>query len=294
MSTPNHQNALHPVTLPVGGLTIEGFSISGLATWLTVPELGVMFDAGECPLSAVPIEHVFLTHIHGDHARCLSRHWQLRRMMRMTSPATYYVPAHAVDALRQIVVIEAGMEGVAEADVVFPNFQVLPEDGVTPFKKGLWVRAFPVKHRVPSQGFTIGRTVQKLKPEFADLTGPEIGAKRKAGVQVTDSVETPVITFIGDCEGISLTTQAHIWNSKVVVIECTYIEPEDTANAKEHGHTHLDEIVEVLSRTVSSACEAVVLKHFSLKHDPKRIRELVTERIPAEWASRVHILLPPA
>lgn len=291
--TPNHQNALHPVTLTMGGLTIEGFSISGLATWLTIPELSVMFDAGECPLSGVHLEHVFLTHIHGDHARCMLRHWQLRRMFRLT-PATYYVPAYAVGGLRRIVAIEAELEGVAETDVTYPNFQTLPEAGVTLFGQRQWVRAFPVKHRVPSQGFTIGRTVQKLKPEFADLTGPEIGALRKGGTVVTDSVLTPLITFIGDCVGESLTDQAHIWDSKVVVIECTYVEPEDMANAQEHGHTHLDEIVEVLSRTPAPACEAVVLKHFSLKHDPARIRELVAERIPAEWASRVHILLPPA
>ena len=288
-----HHNALNPVPMHVGGVSLEGFSISGLATWMIVPEFSAMFDAGECPLPAVAMDHVFLTHIHGDHARCLLRHHQLRLMMRM-SPATYYVPEHAVGTLRQIVTLEAEMEGVSLADVVFPNFRVLPEDSRQTFKKGLWVRAFPVSHRVPSQGFTVGRTVNKLRPEFAALTGQEIGALRKAGKVITDPFETAVFTFIGDCEGRSLTEQAHIWESKVLVIECTYIEPEDRAHAHEHGHTHLDEIVEVLSRTEAPACAAVVLKHFSMKYSPETIRERIAQRIPAAWADRVHILLPAA
>jgi ribonuclease Z len=275
-------------------MTVEGFSISGLATWVNVPELGVMFDAGECPIESVPLDHVFLSHVHGDHSRCLLRHWQLRRMLRM-GEATYYVPAHAVDGFRRLVAVEAEMEGVADpAEVVFPNFQTLPDDGTTrtAFKRGLWVTAFPVRHRVPSQGFTVGRTVQKLKPEYEGLPGAEIGALRKAGTVVTDAVETPLVTFIGDCVGESLTTQAHIWDSKVVIIECTYVEDADAPNAAAYGHTHLREIVEVLSRTPAPACEALVLKHFSMKVNTERVRELVAAAVPPEWANRVHVLLP--
>ena len=42
------------------------------------------------------------------------------------------------------------------------------------------------------------------------------------------------------------------------------------------------------------AVEALVLKHFSLKCDPKRVRELVASRIPPEWRDRVYIFYPPA
>ena len=66
-----------------------------------------MFDAGECPVDAAgSVEHVFLTHAHGDHSRCLLRHWQLRRMFRMTE-ASYYVPASSVDGFGKIVRAEA-------------------------------------------------------------------------------------------------------------------------------------------------------------------------------------------
>lgn len=295
MTTPNHQNALHPVTIPVpsAGLTVEGFSISGVATWIVIPELDVMFDAGECPLSAVPVNTVFLSHIHGDHARCLPRHWQLRRMFQM-KPADYFIPPESVEGFRAIVRIEAGMEGISPADVEYPNLHVMRDDlSLTQIRKGVWARSFPVTHRVRSVGYTIGRTVQKLRPEYATLTGPEIGALRKGGTQITDEVSTPLVTFIGDCVGQSLSDQAHIWESKVIIIECTYTENEDQENATHHGHTHLQEIVDVLSRTPAPACEALILKHFSLKSDPKRVRELVDLMTPPEWKGRVHVFLPP-
>lgn len=289
--TPSHQNALSPVTLKVAGLTIEGFSISGVATWVVVPELDVMFDAGECPLSAVPISNVFLSHVHGDHSRCLLRHWQLRRMLDQ-GEAAYFVPASAVEGFRTLVRTEAEMEGVAD-DVVFPDFRVLPEGDKVAFKKGVWVRAFPVEHRVQSQGFTVGRTVQKLKPEFAHLPGAEIGALRKAGTVVSDSLDTALVTFIGDCTGASLRANGHIFDSKVVIVEATYVEPGDRANADRHGHTHLEDVVEALRAAgPAPSCEAVVLKHFSLKHHPDRVRERVAELVPAEWADRVKVFLP--
>lgn len=287
--TPADQNALHSVTLSVGGITIEGFSRSGVATWLLIPEFGVMFDAGECPLAAVPYEHVFLTHVHGDHSRCLLRHWQLRQMFNL-KPATYYVPESSLVGFCHIVNAEASMEGVIATE--YPNFEFLDNYERTPLKKGVWVEAFPVTHRVPSQGFTVGRTVQKLKPKYAHLEGAAIGALRKAGTVVTDSVETPVVTFIGDCVGASLKDERHIWTSKVVIIECTYIEDEDVEAAAERGHTHLNEIIDLLRSLDAPECDAVVLKHFSLKCSPNRIRELVASRVPASWASRVHLLLP--
>ena len=49
----HHHNALQQITLSLDHLTIAGFSISGLATYVQVPELGVVFDLGECPLTAL-------------------------------------------------------------------------------------------------------------------------------------------------------------------------------------------------------------------------------------------------
>ena len=45
----------------------------------------------------------------------------------------------------------------------------------------LRVRAVQTFHPVPSLGYVVVRRVSKLRPEFHDLPGPEIAARRRAG-----------------------------------------------------------------------------------------------------------------
>ena len=296
MPTPAHHNALHPVVLRLAGMTFEGFSISGLATWIIVPELDAMFDAGECPIQAVDINHVFLSHGHADHSNGLLRHWQIRQMQNR-SAADYYVPAETVNGFEARVRAEAllGDEEEHSYKEQYPNLFVLPPDrSRRSFKKGLWVETFSVEHRAPSVGYTIGRTVQKLRAEYETLSGPEIGALRKSGTVITDPVDTALVTFIGDCTGESLAANTHIFKSKVVIIECTHVDDDQRERTAKYGHTHLRDIVDALNAVGDAPeCEAVILKHFSLKESPEHIRARVAELIPSAWASRVHVLLPP-
>src|SRR6476660_8424348 len=124
----HHQNALQQVTLELEHLTITGFSISGLATYVQIPELGVCFDLGECPLSALSIDHVFLTHAHGDHARSLPRHWQLRRMVGNVKPAAYCLPESIRAGCEGWIRAEAAFEGVPDEAVETPQFCGLAGD----------------------------------------------------------------------------------------------------------------------------------------------------------------------
>src|SRR3989304_995110 len=88
---PKHHTPGLPITLKFPQETVVAFSISALSTYALLPELNCAFDMGDCLLDAVPLEHVFVSHSHGDHTRSLFRHDALRRLMGM-APATYYVP----------------------------------------------------------------------------------------------------------------------------------------------------------------------------------------------------------
>lgn len=286
-------NALDPITLTFGRHTLSGFSVSGLATYLQVPDLDVCFDMGECPLSALPLGHVFLTHAHGDHARCLLRHHALRAMIGIATPATYYLPATIVDAFCGVARAEARFEGVPEADFVWPPIvPLLGDRALRHVHHELFVSAFPVTHRVPSLGYTLLERRKKLRPEYAGLPGPAIGALKQQGIGVTEDKDVPLLTFIGDCIGDSLFEQAHIWDSPIVVIEATFLSPGDERKARDKGHTHLSEVVRLLRERGSHiASEHIVLKHFSLKHDRAEIVRLVHDAIPPEWRSRVALLV---
>jgi ribonuclease Z len=242
-------NALDQIQLRCGGLTLAGFSISGLATYLQVPELDVCFDMGECPLSAVPLRHVLLTHAHGDHARCVLRHSALRRMLGLAGDASYFMPAD-----------------------IAANFVV--------------------DHRgVPSLGYTILERRKKLLDHYAALAGAEIAALRRTGVQVSVDVDVPAITFIGDCVAHSL-HKPEVWQAPVLVIEATYVDPDDREMAASKGHTHIDEIGALLSTMDPATLPAhIVLKHFSMKVSRNDVDVAVARAIPEALRSRVQLLL---
>jgi ribonuclease Z len=293
----DHLNALQQVRLTANNLTLSGFSISGLATYLQIPELDVCFDMGECPLSALSLDHVFLTHAHGDHARCIPRHWALRRMLGNAKPSTYYLPASISDRFADLVRAEARFESVPDESITLPDIVAMPGDPdellSLPHRPDLRVRAFPVHHSVPSLGYTICAAKKKLRAELAHLPGAEIAKRRKAGEDVSIDVVDPIVTFIGDCDGPSLLAQPQIWGSPILVLESTFLDPEERDLARAKLHTHIDEIVHALE-TIPDADNRVqhlVLKHFSMRYTADHVAERVRSAIPARFADRIRVFL---
>lgn len=291
--TPPHLNALHPVQLDAAGLPLLGFSISGLATWLLAPTLGVCFDMGECPLEALSIDHVLLTHAHGDHARCVPRHWQLRRMIGNPRPGRYLMPAALVEPFADWIRAEARLEGV-RGEVHLPELVGLRPGETAPLRDDLRVTAFAASHTVVSLGYTVSERRKKLKAELEGWPGDKLAELRRRGVTLHEDRLHPKITFIGDCVASTLSAEAHIWRSPVLVVETTFVEPHEEPLAAPRGHTHLNELGAVLRDLGDApAVKALVLKHFSMRTDPARVRTLIQTQLPEAWRDRVLLLLPP-
>lgn len=290
-------NALKGIDFSVAETQLSGYSVSGLATWMIAPELDVCFDMGECPLSAVPMNHVFLTHAHGDHSRCLMRHDALRRMIGITKGGVYYIPEAIYEATCDWIRSSAVFEGVRARDVKLPELIPLThqEMGSAPrplaYRKNLSVRSFRVDHGVPSLGYTIYDSRLKLKPQYHGLPGRELAELKRSGVEIQAPLHTPRLTFIGDCTAETLWRETEIWESKILVIEATFIDAGEEQLARRRGHTHLSEIAQLLTeRADSISCEAIILKHFSMKIKPSEAAEAALRLIPPQFHDRVYLM----
>lgn len=288
-SNPLH-NALRQVSVPAGAYQIAGFSISGLSTYIQVPELDLCFDMGECPLTAISLNHVLLTHAHGDHSRCIMRHDSLRKMMGVPTPAVYYIPEDIYELACGWIRAEALFEGVSESRFNLPAIEKVACGVKIPlrYRKDLMVQAFTVKHSVPTVGYTVYHHKRKLRDEYAGATGNEIMLLRQSGIEVTREVFDPKVSFTGDCLGESLWEQRHIWDSETVVCECTFLDPEEEPMARKKGHTHLAHLVRTLKALGSDIrCQRIVISHFSMKYSKRHILNMLETTIPPEFRERV-------
>ena len=287
-------NALKQVHLKAACSSVQGFSISGLATYMQFPELNFCVDMGECPLSATPINHVFLTHAHGDHARCLMRHHSLRKMMGVERDSVYYVPESIYEGAKAWIKAEAMFEGVSEAKFRYP--QIVPVSAgkriFLEYRKDLALETFEVKHSVPSMGGTLYFYKRKLKDEFLGKTPAELIELRKQKVEITREVYEPLVSFTGDCLGESLLEHKDVFKSKVLITECTFLDPGEEQMAHQKGHTHIADIVRALNKLDSDVkCDMIILNHFSMKYAEKHIRERIAKEIPAQFSDKVVALI---
>ncbi|MGH9398988.1 MAG: MBL fold metallo-hydrolase, partial [Thermoanaerobaculia bacterium] len=73
-----------------------------------------------------------------------------------------------------------------------------------------------------------------------------------------------------------------------LLLECSFLMPEDRERAAVYEHIHLEDVV---SRAGLFENEAVVLTHFSARYSPGQIREALRS-IPEPLAGRVIPFLP--
>ncbi len=287
-------NALKQVHVETSCTTVSGFSVSGLATYLQLPELDFCIDMGECPLSATSINHVFLTHAHGDHGRCLMRHHSLRKMMGVERDSVYYMPDFICEGAKAWIKAEAMFEGVPENKFRYP--EIIPvQSGELQFlkyRKDLALEAFEVKHSIPAMGGILYYYKKKLKDEFLNKTPAEIIELRKNGIEITREVYDPLVSFMGDCLGESLLDNYRVFQSKILITECTFLSPEDEPMSVKKGHSHINDIVKALNELDDEVkCEKIILSHFSMKYSEKYIKDVIAKSIPEKFKDRVVVFL---
>ena len=253
------------VHIEAGGLEIEGVSIAGHESFYKVPAFRSLLEFGRAPDDVVGYSTVCLTHGHLDHAAGLAHHASRRRLTGLP-PARVFAPEEAVPDLEAWLAISQRLENVDYRAHVTP---AVPGKAVL-LRNDLELTFLPGRHRVPTVGYLFSEIRKKLTDELIGRPGKEIAALRAGGAEVTRREEIPLLAYPGDCGPEIFDAAPELFRARVLLIECSFLAPEDRDRAREYAHIHLDDIVE---RAALFENEAIVLTHFSLRYRPDEIRD---------------------
>jgi ribonuclease Z len=274
--------------LVVEGIRIDVRSLGGIATTIAFPEWSLCIDLGVVTQAALRCDTVAFTHAHADHVSGLNQFLGVRRLYGMRPPRLITSAAIA-GPMQRLVDAMGELQGRPFESVV----EGVEPDGEIEVGRGLRLRPFPVVHQEHAVGWSLVRRVQKLRPAYVGLPGPEI-ARLKAddSVELFDPIDDPLIAVTGDtqAEGLDL---SHPWvrRARVLMIETTFLDDErrDSNAAKVGKHVHLDDLPAILAGVEA---RAVVLYHVSQVYRPAEVESAIRGRIPEAWRNRVHVVVP--
>ncbi|XP_020520266.1 nuclear ribonuclease Z isoform X4 [Amborella trichopoda] len=218
----------------VENVLIEGVSVGGHETCVVVPSMNVAFDIGRCPAKAVHQDFLFITHAHLDHIGGLPMYVATRGLYGL-KPPTVVVPPCIKEDVEKLFEIHR----IMSRDQLKLDLVALDVGETYEIRNDLVVRPFRTYHVIPSQGYVVYSVRNKLKKQYLHLKGHQIKNLKFSGVEAT---------FLDE----------------VMSVE----------HAREHGHTHLFELIEQAKWFRN---KAIVLTHFSSRYKLEDIREAASK-----------------
>lgn len=272
-------------------LRLLGFSLAGEETYIVAPELNLAFDIGRAQRDTLAVDHVFLSHGHMDHAAGVAYYFS-QRMFIDNQPGHLYVPRPLVEPIRRLLRVWADIDGhepPANIHVAEPHTDI-------PLRRNLIVRPFEVNHPcrrhdrsiVRALGYTAIEVRQKLLDEYRELTGPQLVELKKQGVAITRRVEIPLVTYCGDTAAGDFLELDFVRNSRVLLLECTFTEPEHRDRARAGFHIHIDDLRDIVPRLNN---ERIVLYHLSRRTSLSAAKTIVRQALGPELSERVSFFM---
>jgi ribonuclease Z len=276
---PSHKLA----KITIDDLDIIGYSVAGEETVVAMPQLDVCFDIGKAPDQIIPINHILLTHGHMDHAAGIAYYLSHRKFCGQ-SPGTILVPENLVTYINKIIEAWGRLDGNKIPAKIIP---VKAGDQYR-IKPNLITKVFPTKHSRGSVGFAVIETRKKLKPEYNDLTGPQLVELKKNGTVIDYPVEIPIATYLGDTKYVDFAQLDYIANSKILIAECTFFIDEHTERADAGRHMHIDEFTGLVQRMEN---QHIIITHLTQRTSIGEIKKILEEKLPADVFQKIVLLM---
>ncbi len=259
-----------PRQLKFKRFTLAGTSVAGVGTCLTIPEWSVSLDVAQGFAFAVPMRHLLITHGHMDHAAGIP-YLISQRALHELPPPKVYMPEVMVEPLTTIMRTWEQIEGFQ----YHLDFVGLKPGKRVDLQSGLYFCAFPTRHRIPAQGYTLFSEKKKLKQVYQNEDGQRLAELRQRGVEIEEWVSTPELSFTGDTQIEFLDLAPEVKKSRILVMEMTYVdESRPIERARAWGHLHLQEL---LPRLRELECEKIVLVHLSRRHRHHQVEALLQQ-----------------
>jgi ribonuclease Z len=261
--------------IPNTSWNISGYSRSAYRTGFYIPELSLMLDAG--PQNFNNPEHIFITHSHVDHLALLpftliENEKVIHTNIYGPKEADKYINNYIL-SLFSLNVLHNFKEldfytynGLHDKD----NFKLNMNNNI------IEVNIYKCDHRVPTIGYGLVECKQKLKEEYLDLPGKEIGKLRKEGVEITKEVKHKRLVYVCDTSIKVFELNPDLLTYQTIFIECTFFMPDELENARETKHIHWSELKKYV---VDNPHILFVLFHFSKRYKDCEILDFFKKEV---------------
>jgi ribonuclease Z len=263
---------------------IEGRSRAGHETWFRVRDLGIALDIGRGPDPVLSMPHVFVTHMHLDHAAGIPFYAGQRRLQGLEH-GTIYVPKEVEADVETLMALHVKLSG-APFDVTIRGVADGEEIAVG---RQLLVRAHAAPHRVAARAWEFIERRHHLRPELMGLDPIEIARRRRAGEPIDEEFRRPLLFYTGDTDRGLLERCDAAFRAEVLMIECSFVADGHQDRAARYRHIHVDDLAEFAPRFEN---EIIVLTHFSRRYTNGEIVATLRRRLPASLHERIRLALP--
>jgi len=269
--------------IKIGSFTLMGYSVAGEESVIIAPELDCVFDIGKCPREALSVNHVLLSHGHTDHFAGLPYYFAQRDFLGIENGIAL-VPKRLLSPLEDLMDVWGRIDGN------LPPHKLV---GMSPgddyeIRRGLVVRAFRTHHRADSLGYSLIDVRNKLKPEFGELTSPQIVDLKNKGIAITDRIEVPLVAYLGDTGPASYADLPHVAKAEALLIECTFFDTEHVKRAQLGRHLHVADLPRLLEGMEN---KRIIIIHVTRRTNMSDARKLLRSVLDADILQRVTFLM---
>lgn len=262
---------------------VQGFSVAGEATTISIPEMDVCFDMGRAPRAHLAPKYCIISHGHMDHIGAVA-YWCSQRNFQGMGPGTIVCDPRIAPDIRGM------MDGFIALERQKTPYELvaLDEGDELEIKNNTVLRPFRVEHTCPAMGYAIVEKRTKLKPELSGLPQEKLRELRERGDEIVNHLEVPLIAYTGDTLPGGHLLRPEVLNAQVVIAECTFFDKGHRDRARSGMHMHASDIAEWLK---IASCEHMVIVHVSRRSNLAQARKTLMDMLGPELGAKVHLLM---